>query len=126
MQAKIILRHVGAPAAHFVNLLMAVGNNVNARADSISPRGKGANKKRIAASAKVFQQRWRFTHIDDNDFFIAVVVQIAYGQTARRMNVGYTRPALRRQIKKLTVAAVPVQEARLLVLFGGAAGIHFG
>src|SRR5437870_5664944 len=73
MQAKIILRHVGAPAAHFVNLLMAVGNNVNARADSISPRGKGANKKRIAASAKVFQQRWRFTHIDDGNKEIVVI-----------------------------------------------------
>src|ERR1700680_1811278 len=105
---------------------MPPGNDGEARANSISPGGEGAQQQRVRATCKVFEQRWCFTHIADYDFFASVIVQIAYGQTARGVSVGNTRPALRGEIEELAVTAVPIEKSWLLVLFGGVASIYFG
>src|SRR5438309_8535361 len=105
---------------------MSPSSDRDARANSISSRGESAHQQRIPATCKVFEHGWCFTHIADYDFFAPVIVQIAHGQTARGVNVGNTRPALRGEIKELAVTAVPIKKSRLLILFGGVARIYFG
>src|SRR5438477_11285323 len=105
---------------------MSPSSDGEARANSISPGGESAHQQRIPATCKVFQQRGFFAHITDYDFFAPVIVQIAYGQSARGMNVGNTRTALRGQIKEVAVTAVPIEKSRLLILFGRVASIYFG
>src|SRR4051794_15001598 len=105
---------------------MCPGSDGNTRANSIPPGGESAHQQRVPAVCKVFEHGRRLPHVTDHYFFIPIIVQIAYSQTARGVNVGDTRTAPRREIEELTVTTVPIKQSWLLVLFGGVAGIYFG
>ena len=54
--------------------------------------------------AEILQQGWRFAHINNDDFLVAVIIQITDGETSRRMFGRYAWTCERGDIKKLAAS----------------------
>src|ERR1700692_3882957 len=76
--------------------------------------------------AEILQQGRRLTHINNDDFLVAVIIQITDGETSRRMFGRYTWTCKRGDIKKPAASQVPVKQPLLFKLFTRMSGIHRG
>src|ERR1700722_18282204 len=79
VKAKVALRHEGTPAAHFSNLLMFPGGDSSSSADSVGAGDRNQpDQQRVArAWSEVLEQRRRLIQVHNNDFHIAIIVEIA-------------------------------------------------
>src|SRR5436309_1743270 len=73
--------------------------------------------------SRVLQERGRFAHVHDDNFFMAVVIQVTERQTARSVRIGDSGSRLRGEIIKLPIAAVPVEQSLLPERLTGASGV---
>ena len=75
---------------------------------------------------EILQQGWRFAHINNDDFLVAVIIQITDGEASRRMFGRYAWTCERGDIKKLAASQVPVKQPWLLEFLTRMSGIHLG
>jgi hypothetical protein len=86
---------------------------VNARTRIEWPRAGAVFFKSVGASP----------HVHDDNFFMAVVIQVTERQTARSVRIGDSGSRLRGEIIKLPIAAVPVEQSLLPERLTGASGV---
>ncbi len=74
----------------------------------------------------IFYKGWSFAHIDNNNLQFAFVVEISYRKTPRRVGGADAESTLRGKIKKLAIAAIPVEKAGLFEMFGSVGLVNLG
>jgi tetratricopeptide (TPR) repeat protein len=128
VKAEVALRNIGSTAPDLIDLRLPVGCQGDPCPDCVAV-GCGQQPYQDGMSirwGKVLKQRRRLTHVDDHNFLVTVVVQVPNGEPARRVCVRNAASGLRRQIEKLPVSSIPVEQPSLFELFSAVSRVHFG
>jgi hypothetical protein len=88
MEAQVALREIAASAAHFVDLRMSRGRDLDPRPDCATVRYRSSQLENNPVPWRVrrlLQERWRFVLIVYRDLNRSIIIDIAECRAARRV-----------------------------------------
>ena len=135
MNAQIILRNIATAAADFVDLTMPLRlprdlrNTCQARADpaTIRFRANGAHLDPVVIQLRIATQELGIVvdRVDDH-VDVAIVVEVAEGTASGCNWIGDPGPHLQRNVCKMAVAQVSIEQLTLWVSSLGLQLLNFG